>query len=425
NSRQSSFIAGRKKCKYPYLHWKRLRDNEAWCRCDSQRLTKGWTSGHKGIDQFMKETQLKAKNRTDPFLEWIPYNRFININEIGEGGFSIVYSAEWYDLEKRLSWAAPSKARPVALKSIKNSQDMTSEYINELQTHYRCVSATPSHVEKMRFDHGFLRFFGITQDPETHDYIMVTELAPYHDLRDFLQNDFAGLDWSSKLYLLRNISGNLLTIHKAGFTHRDLHPGNILVGQVKKDGKIVTVAKLAHLGLSRPANKGGALDGLYGVLPYFAPEVLQGKKYTKSADIYCIGIIMAELSSGIPPFVDRPHDTKLAIEICEGLRPSFAEGTPENYVRLATQCFHMNPSERPDARFLAHTFNNWWNLTQEDNVLSNAFITADEKISELDTSFNKHPDAIYTSRLITFENSDSNSSDKTLNYLPPNVVKQI
>ncbi|CAB5354406.1 unnamed protein product [Rhizophagus irregularis] len=238
NSRQSSFIAGRKKCKYPYLHWKRLRDNEAWCRC----------------------------------------------------GFSIVYSAEWYDLEKRLSWAAPSKARPVALKSIKNSQDMTSEYINELQTHYRCVSATPSHVEKMRFDHGFLRFFGITQDPETHDYIMVTELAPYHDLR---------------------------------------------------------------------------------------------------------------------------------------LRPSFAEGTPENYVRLATQCFHMNPSERPDARFLAHTFNNWWNLTQEDNVLSNAFITADEKISELDTSFNKHPDAIYTSRLITFENSDSNSSDKTLNYLPPNVVKQI
>ncbi|CAG8496611.1 68_t:CDS:2 [Rhizophagus irregularis] len=192
----------------------------------------------------------------------------------------------------RLSWAAPSKARPVALKSIKNSQDMTSEYINELQTHYR-------------------------------------------------------LDWSSKLYLLRNISGNLLTIHKAGFTHRDLHPGNILVGQVKKDGKIVTVAKLAHL------------------------------------------------------------------------------GTPENYVRLATQCFHMNPSERPDARFLAHTFNNWWNLTQEDNVLSNAFITADEKISELDTSFNKHPDAIYTSRLITFENSDSNSSDKTLNYLPPNVVKQI
>ncbi|CAG8530386.1 12345_t:CDS:2 [Funneliformis mosseae] len=148
--RQSSFIAGRKKCKYPYLHWKRLRDNEAWCRCDNQRLVKGWSSGNKGIDQFIKETQLKAKSRMDPFLEWIPYNRLINISEIGEGGFSIVYSAEWYDLEKRLSWAAPSKARPVALKSIKNSQDITSEYINELRTHYRCISATPSYSGEMR-----------------------------------------------------------------------------------------------------------------------------------------------------------------------------------------------------------------------------------------------------------------------------------
>src|SRR3954452_4786472 len=136
NSRQSSFIAGRKKCKYPYLHWKRLRNEEAWCRCDSQRLTKGWTSGNKGIDQFIKETQLNANSRMDPFLEWIPYNRFTNINEIGEGGFSIVYSAEWYDLEKRLSWAAPSKARPVALKSIKNSQDITPEYINEVKDKY-------------------------------------------------------------------------------------------------------------------------------------------------------------------------------------------------------------------------------------------------------------------------------------------------
>jgi len=254
---------------------------------------------------------------------------------------------------------------------------------------------------------------------------MVTELAPFHDLRSCLQDHFADLDWSNKLYLLRNITGNLLTIHKAGFTHRDLHPGNILVGQVKRDGENMTVAKLAHLGLSRPANKGGALDGLYGVLPYFAPEVLQGKKYTKNADIYCIGIIMAELSSGIPPFVDRPHDTKLAIEICEGLRPSFAEGTPENYIRLAAQCFNVNPSERPNALFLAHTFNNWWNLTQENNVLSNAYLEADKMIPELDTSFNGHSDAIYTSRLITFENNDSDSSDKTLNYLSPNMVNQI
>jgi len=252
---------------------------------------------------------------------------------------------------------------------------------------------------------------------------MVTELASYRDLRSFLQNNFVDLDWSSKLYWLRNITGNLLTIHKAGFTHRDLHPGNILVGQVKKDGETVTVAKLAHLGLSRPANKKGPLDGLYGVLPYFAPEVLQGKKYTKAADIYCIGIIMAELSTGIPPFVDRAHDTKTAIEICQGLRPPFAEGTPENYIRLASQCFNVDPSERPSAEFLAHTFNNWWKMTQND-VLSDAYLAADKMIPELDTDYSIHPDAIYISRHIIFENNDSDSFNKPVNYLSPNMINQ-
>ncbi|CAI2161920.1 11579_t:CDS:2 [Funneliformis geosporum] len=298
NSRkQSSFIAGRKKCKYPYLHWKRLRDEEAW-------------------------------------------------------------------------------SRPVALKSIKNSQDITSEYINELRTHHRCISAPPSYSGEM-----------------------------------------------SKLYWLRNITGNLSTIHKVGFTHRNLHPGNILVGQVKKDGETVTVAKLAHLGLSRPANKKGPLDGLYGVLPYFAPEVLQGKKYTKDADIYCIGIIMAELSTGIPPFVDRAHDTSLAIEICKGLRPSFAQGTPDNYIRLACQCFNVNPSERPNAEFLAHTFHNWWMMTQKNDVLSDAFLAADKVIPELNTNFYVNPDAIYTSRLISFENNEQDSP-KTVNFLTSNMINQ-
>jgi serine/threonine protein kinase len=37
---------------------------------------------------------------------------------------------------------------------------------------------------------------------------------------------------------------------------------------------------------------------VYGVLPYIAPEVLNGESYTSSADIYSVGVVMAELSSG-------------------------------------------------------------------------------------------------------------------------------
>jgi hypothetical protein len=41
--------------------------------------------------------QLNIKDLTDPILEWIPYNQFIDIKEIGKDAFSIFYSAKWED----------------------------------------------------------------------------------------------------------------------------------------------------------------------------------------------------------------------------------------------------------------------------------------------------------------------------------------
>ncbi|CAG8484836.1 5252_t:CDS:2 [Diversispora eburnea] len=165
-------------CKYPFLHWRRLCYNDAWCKCDARRLTKGWTSGHLGLDKFIKETQRSTREWMDPYLVWIPYEQLSNIKEIGEGGFSITYSAEWCDMAKRFSWAATDKPRPVALRLIKNSKDMSTSFLDELRVYHQCISNPPMFDGEVKYDHGFLRFFGFTQHPETEDYLMVTELAP-------------------------------------------------------------------------------------------------------------------------------------------------------------------------------------------------------------------------------------------------------
>ena len=47
--------------------------------------------------------------------------------------------------------------------------------------------------------------------------------------------------------------------------------------------------------MCQPVNNGGSVKGVYGVLPFMAPEVLRGYQYTKAADIYSFGIIMNEL----------------------------------------------------------------------------------------------------------------------------------
>src|SRR3954469_21572962 len=78
----------------------------------------------------------------------------------------------------------------------------------------------------------------------------------------------------------------------------------------------------------------------------YSPEVLNGKPYTLSSDIYSFGIIMAELSSGKPPFHDRKHDLSLASDICNGFRPEFGRGTPEVYKKLAYKCMNADPNQR-------------------------------------------------------------------------------
>jgi serine/threonine protein kinase len=59
-------------------------------------------------------------------------------------------------------------------------------------------------------------------------------------------------------------------------------------------------------------------------MSYIAPEVLNGKPYTSSSDIFSVGVIMAELSSGKPPFYNKKHDLSLSLAIC-GLRPEFGK----------------------------------------------------------------------------------------------------
>jgi hypothetical protein len=67
-------------------------------------------------------------------FEWIPYDQFNDIKEIGKGGFSTVYSAIWKN--GLLSYIGSEWRRipntRVALKCLYNSCDSLDEFINEV-----------------------------------------------------------------------------------------------------------------------------------------------------------------------------------------------------------------------------------------------------------------------------------------------------
>ena len=123
----------------------------------------------------------------------------------------------------------------------------------------------------------------------------------------------------------------------------------------------ITAVTISDLGLCRPANQSDIKNDIYGVLPYMAPEVLRGKPYTKAADIYSFGIIMWEMTSGVPAFHNIPHDFNLALDICKGVRPKIIEGTMPKYVELMKRCWDNNPEKRPTASELSNIFGEWDN----------------------------------------------------------------
>ena len=112
---------------------------ELWCNeCDPHGITEGWTSGNLNIDKFIKDTIYNAR-KSRRFLEWVPFDRFADIKQIGEGGFAKVYSATWLDGKPYYnqlddgSWKkSDPKPMTVALKRLNGSQNMSKVYLNEV-----------------------------------------------------------------------------------------------------------------------------------------------------------------------------------------------------------------------------------------------------------------------------------------------------
>src|SRR5205823_7649116 len=110
-----------------------------WCQpCNAKRFKenfKNWTSGNKDIDELIQQSQLNAVY-CRKCLEWIPFEKFQNVTYITRGGFGKGYSADWpegcifyWDI-KNQKWNRWSEQ--VALKSLDNSSDISTEFLNEV-----------------------------------------------------------------------------------------------------------------------------------------------------------------------------------------------------------------------------------------------------------------------------------------------------
>ncbi|EXX69391.1 Bck1p [Rhizophagus irregularis DAOM 197198w] len=314
-----------------------------------------------------------------PLIEWIPYSQITKLEKTAAGGFSIIYKATCLFRK----YNSMKYFKTVAIKRYLNTQDMEKYFLNELNSLYR-------YHKNGRI----ISCFGVTQDPDTKEYMLVMKYANGGNLHDYLQNNFANITWEMKLNILLEITMGLNVIHTRNFIHRDLHSGNILLDN--------SSWLICDLGLSQSTNNTSFNNNeIYGVLPYIAPEIFNGVAFSKKSDIYSMGMIVWELTTGCKPFSNCEHDFSLVYKIIDGDRPEITSDTPECISNLMESCWNSDPAKRPTVSeiYKALSF-----AKERCNV---QFNKAEEKRLELiklkklgpDFTEKFHSDATYTSRI--------------------------
>ncbi|MFN8523101.1 MAG: protein kinase [Chloroflexota bacterium] len=185
-----------------------------------------------------------------------------------------------------------------------------------------------------------VRIYDVGEIDEIHFIVM--ELLDGIALRDLLAPGVR-MPWDRAMRILRQLASALDHAHSRSVIHRDIKPGNIIVGP---DDHVT----LVDFGIAR-ASEGTRLTQtglMVGTPAYMAPEVITGRGEGDDADRYALGVVAYELLTGVLPFGHPEGPAMLyAIAHREPSSPrEHAPDLPESAERAILKQIAKEPSER-------------------------------------------------------------------------------
>ncbi len=205
---------------------------------------------------------------------------------ISEGATGVVLEAEHRTLGRRV---ALKTFNPKGFeRSGMNVSQMTDLFLNEAR-----ILSRIEHIHVLPiYDAGFARAGDMLIDVP----YMAVHLVSNGDLGNLIDRHGAQL-FGRVLRLARECALGLHAIHVAGYVHRDIKPGNILI---EESG----LARITDFSVARPLAEVDQDKIVVGTPGYLAPEQIEGKAASARTDIYALGVTLIYALGGAAPTAD-------------------------------------------------------------------------------------------------------------------------
>ena len=206
--------------------------------------------------------------------------------KIGKGKFGLVKAGINKETKK-----------PVAIKIMaKKNMDKSDMELAKVEIDILKISQHPN----------IIKLYDVYEN-ESYIYIIM-EYCTGGDLLSYFEYHEYELPETKVCEIIHKLSMAVYYLHSYGIVHRDLKPENILMTDLSSSADI----RLLDFGLSKIVGNDEKCTEPYGTLSFVAPEVLQGKPYDKSVDLWSIGIITFLLLCGYLPFDDKHSEREIA-----------------------------------------------------------------------------------------------------------------
>ena len=261
-------------------------------------------------------------------------NRYTLTERVGLGGMAEVYSAKDNVL-----------GRTVAVKVMLPQYAADPTFTKRFRQEAASAANLQSPYIVSVYDWGL--------DGET--YYIVMEFLRGTDLKTAIQERGA-INQRKAAEIGSQVAQALSVAHEGGVIHRDIKPQNIMI---QPDGNI----KVMDFGIARAGDAGLSQTAtVLGTAHYVSPEQAQGKDLTGASDIYSLGVVLYEATTGKLPFDGQDAVSVAVKQVNEIPAPpsSINPNIDPNLEAIIMKALEKDPSRRfADASEMRHVLNDF------------------------------------------------------------------